>query len=76
VALWPAQKETFDTRLAEDLADFPESAEKSNGIAVGGRQPPRSWRSSQRRLRSPEPVVDRTTSPARNRVNGSKTRSA
>ncbi len=34
-ALWPAQKPSFDVRLAADLAEVPESAAKSEGIAVG-----------------------------------------
>ncbi len=37
VSLWPAQAETFDTLLAEDLAEFADDAEKSRGIALGRR---------------------------------------
>lgn len=37
VVLWPAQKATFDSLLAEDLAEFPDSVFKSRGIALGRR---------------------------------------
>ena len=37
VALWPAQTATFDTLLAEDLAEFADGAEKSTGVALGRR---------------------------------------
>jgi hypothetical protein len=35
VALWPAQISSFDTLVAEDLAEFPDGAQKSRGIALG-----------------------------------------
>jgi hypothetical protein len=34
-ALWPAQTATFDSLIAEDLAEFPDGAEKTRGIALG-----------------------------------------
>ncbi|MFH0341409.1 MAG: vanadium-dependent haloperoxidase [Chromatiales bacterium] len=37
VKLWPAQTATFDSLLAEDLAEFPDGDKKSRGIALGGR---------------------------------------
>ncbi len=37
VALWPAQTATFDTLVAEDLAEFPDGAEKTRGVALGQR---------------------------------------
>ena len=37
VALWPAQTAIFDSLLAEDLAEFPDSVFKSRGIALGRR---------------------------------------
>jgi hypothetical protein len=35
MALWRAQKATFDALLAEDLAEFPDGDQKSRGIALG-----------------------------------------
>jgi hypothetical protein len=35
VALWPAQKATFDSKLAEDLAEFADGDSKTRGIALG-----------------------------------------
>jgi len=37
VALWPAQRASSDSLLAEDLAEFPDGDMKSRGIALGKR---------------------------------------
>jgi hypothetical protein len=36
-AMWPAQTANFDELIAEDLAEFPDGAEKTRGIALGQR---------------------------------------
>jgi hypothetical protein len=37
VAMWPAQRSDFDRFIAEDLAEIPDTAERSKGIAIGER---------------------------------------